>query len=46
MAKVEPPEQIKNEIAALKANKSISEAERKEGLTRLEVALKMARPFS
>jgi hypothetical protein len=39
----EPPEQIKNEIAALKADKSVPEAEKKEGLTQLEVALKMAR---
>jgi hypothetical protein len=41
----EPPEQIKNEIAALKADKSVPEAEKKEGLTQLEVALKMARPI-
>src|SRR5262245_23810319 len=36
----EPPEQIKNEIAALKADKSMPEAEKKEGLTQLEAALK------
>ena len=41
----EPPEQIKNEMAALKADKSVPEAEKKEGLTQLEMALKMARPI-
>src|SRR6266480_1361627 len=41
----EPPEQIKNEIVALKADKSVSEAEKKEGLTQLEAALKNARPI-
>ena len=41
----EPPEQIKNEIAALKADKSVSEAEKKEGLAQLETALKMAKPI-
>ncbi len=41
----EPPEQIKNEIAALKADKSIPEAEKKEGLAQLETALKMAKPI-
>ena len=35
----EPPEQIKKEIAALKADKSISEAEKKEDLAQLEAAL-------
>jgi hypothetical protein len=40
----EPPEQIKNEIAALKADKSVPEAEKKEGLTQLEAELKNARP--
>ena len=40
----EPPEQIKKEIAALKADKSVPEAEKKEGLTQLEAALKNARP--
>jgi hypothetical protein len=39
----EPPEQIKNEIAALKADKS--EAEKKEGLSQLEAALKNSRPI-
>src|SRR6266446_7203745 len=40
----ESPEQIKNEIAALKADKSVPEAEKKEALTQLEAALKNARP--
>jgi len=41
----EPPEQIKNEIAALKADKSVPEAEKKDGLAQLEAALKNARPI-
>ena len=41
----EPPEQIKNEIAALKADKSVPEAEKKEGLAQLETALKNAKPI-
>jgi hypothetical protein len=41
----EPPEQIKNEIVALKADKSVPEAEKKEGLTQLEALLKNARPI-
>jgi hypothetical protein len=41
----EPSEQIKNEIAALKADKSVPEAEKKEGLTQLEAALKNSRPI-
>ena len=41
----EPPEQIKKEIAALKADKSIAEAEKKQELTELEAALKDARPI-
>ena len=41
----EPPEQIKNEISALKADKSVPEAEKKEGLTQLEAALKTSRPI-
>jgi hypothetical protein len=40
----EPPEQIKNEIAALKADKSVPEAEKKESLAQLEAALKNAKP--
>jgi hypothetical protein len=41
----EPPEQIKNEIAALKADKSVPEADKKEGLAQLEAALKVAKPI-
>jgi hypothetical protein len=41
----EPPELIKHEIAALKADKSVSEAEKKEGLAELEAALKIAKPI-
>ena len=41
----EPPEQIKEEIAALKADKSVPEAEKKEGLAQLEAALKNAKPI-
>src|SRR5215475_6240181 len=40
----EPPEQINKEIAALKADKSVPEAEKREGLAQLEAALKNARP--
>jgi hypothetical protein len=41
----EPPEQIKKEIAALKADKSVPEAEKKEDLAQLEVALKNVKPI-
>jgi hypothetical protein len=41
----EPLEQIKNEIAALKADKSVPETEKKEGLAQLEAALKIVRPI-
>jgi hypothetical protein len=41
----EPPEQIKREIAALKADKSVPEAEKKEGLAQLEAVLKDAKPI-
>jgi len=41
----EPPAQIKNEIAALKADKSVPEGEKKEGLAQLEAALKNAKPI-
>ena len=41
----EPPEQIKNEIAALKADKSVPETEKEEGLAQLEAALKIVRPI-
>ena len=40
----EPPDQIKKQIAALKIDKSISEAEKKEELAELEAALKNAKP--
>src|SRR6266700_5056089 len=40
----EPPEQIKKEIAALKADKSVPDAEKKEDLAQLEAALKNAKP--
>jgi hypothetical protein len=41
----EPPDQIKSEIAALNADKSVPEAEKKEGLAQLEAALKNAKPI-
>jgi hypothetical protein len=41
----EPPEQIKREIAALKADKSVPEMEKREGLAELEAALKNAKPI-
>src|SRR5438128_4109042 len=41
----EPAEQIKNEIAALKTNKSVPEAQKNEGLAQLEAALKIAKPI-
>ena len=41
----ERPEQIKKEIAALKADKSIPEAEKKQDLEELEAALKTAKPI-
>jgi hypothetical protein len=41
----EPPEQLKKEIAALKADKTISDADKKEGLEQLEAALKSAKPI-
>jgi hypothetical protein len=41
----ELPEQIKKEIAALKADKSVAEAEKKQELSELEAALKDARPI-
>jgi hypothetical protein len=41
----EPPEQIKREIAALKADKSVPEMEKREGLAQLEAALKNAKPI-
>ena len=41
----EPSEQIKKEIAALKADKTVPEAEKKEDLAELEAALKTAKPI-
>jgi hypothetical protein len=42
----EPPEQIEDEIAALSFDKSLSEAEKKEGVAKLEAALTMIKPFN
>ena len=42
----EPPEQIKEQIAALEIDKSVSEAEKKEDLEELEAALKEQSSFS
>ena len=41
---MEPSEQIKKEIAALKGDQSVPEAEKREGLAQLEAALKDAKP--
>jgi hypothetical protein len=41
----EPPEQIKKEIAALKADKSIPDADKKEDLAQLEAELKNTKPI-
>jgi hypothetical protein len=41
----EPPEQIKKEIAALKADKIIPEAQKKQDLAELEAELKTAKPI-
>jgi hypothetical protein len=41
----EPPEQIREEIAELKADKSIPDAEKKDDLTQLQAALKDAKPI-
>jgi hypothetical protein len=41
----EPPEQIKKEIAALKADKTVPEAEKKDDLAELVAALKIAKPI-
>jgi len=41
----EPPEQVREEIAALKADKSVSDAAKKEDLAQLEAALKGAKPI-
>jgi hypothetical protein len=41
----EPPDRVKEQIAELKADKSVSEAGKKEALAELEAALKGARPI-
>ena len=41
----EPAEQIRKDIAALKADKSVPEAQKKEDLAQLEAALKSAKPI-
>jgi hypothetical protein len=41
----EPPDQIKQEIAALKANKSIADADKEEDLAQLEAELKNTKPI-
>jgi hypothetical protein len=41
----EPVEQMKREIAALKADKSVPEAQKKEDLTQLQAVLKDAKPI-
>jgi len=41
----EPPEQIKQQIDAVKFDKSIPEAEKKEDLEQLGAALKSAKPI-
>ena len=41
----EPPEQIRKEIATLKVDKSVPQAEKREGLAQLEAALKNAKPI-
>jgi hypothetical protein len=41
----EPPDQIKREIASIKANKSIPEPQKKQDLMQLEAALKEAKPI-
>ena len=41
----EPPEQIRKQIAAVKADKSVPEEEKKDDLEEFEAALKTARPI-
>jgi len=41
----QPPEQIKQDIAALTADKSVAEADKQEGIAQLETALKIAKPI-
>jgi len=42
----EPAERVREEIAALKADKSVSEDAKKEALAELETALKGAKPIA
>ena len=42
---IEPPDQIKKEIASIKANESVPEAQKREDLVQLEAALKDAKPI-
>ena len=42
---IEPPDQIKKEIASIKANESVPEAQKMEDLVQLEAALKDAKPI-
>ena len=42
----EPPEQIKQQIAAFKSDKSVPEAQKKEDLAQLEAALKERKAHS
>jgi hypothetical protein len=41
----EPPERVRQEIAALKADKSVSDAAKQEDLVQLEAVLKGAKPI-
>ena len=41
----EPPEQIKQQIAAIKADKSVPEAQKREDFAQLEAALKDTKPI-
>jgi hypothetical protein len=41
----EPPEQIRQQIASIKADKSVPEAEKKDYLAQLQEALKNAKPI-
>jgi len=43
---LEPPDQIKHDIALLKADKSVPEARKKEDLAQLEAALKTSKPIA
>jgi hypothetical protein len=42
---IEPPEQIRKEIARLRADKSVSESQKKQILAQLDAALKNAKPI-